>query len=533
MHSDAQHDLVYLTQQVKIEPLVARWHAWPHLNSPLQLALHIKYRLLPLLQSFVANPATHLAASSDETMYGGPFVNLADSDVAGARDLLNRTVEEHAQLIALAEALRALEETLQENATGYSLDEYYGKLPSPLRGLVELVYDIYHHPGLRIFEDLLYDQGLAQSAQQIWLHSTPETERSFFMSTPRLPAPGTVSLPMAFADRRIDALAAMRRRPASFAAIAATLQVPDTELDAFHKLFTTQPPPAAREPDYLGDGVRMRYFGHACVLFQTVDVSILFDPFYSTEFAPDGRLTIDDLPEKIDYVVLTHCHQDHFSIEMLLPLRERIGRIIVPANNAGSIADPSMKLALQSMGFERVESLQPFEQVAVPGGRILSLPFTGEHADLNIHSKQAIALTLKGHTAMLLIDSDGRDPVLYERIMARVGHVDTLMLGMECHGAPLNWLYEPLLGRPISRRNNESRRLSGADCARAWTVQETIRPQRVFVYAMGQEPWMKYVMGLQYEPDSVQLLESGAFIERCQQAGVTAERLYGSRELIL
>lgn len=533
MHSNAQHDLVYLRQQVKIEPLVARWHAWPHLISPVQLALHIKYRLLPLLQSFVANPATHVAASSDEKMYGGPFVNLAESDVAGARDLAERTSAECAALTSLAEALRTLEGTLQESATGYSLDEYYGKLPLPLRGLVELVYDINHHPGLRVFEDLVYDQGLTQPTQQIWLHATPETERTFFMSTPRLPMPGSVTLPMAFADRRIDSLTAMRRRPASFAAIACELAVPDSELDAFHKLFTTAPPPAPRAAGFAGDGVRMRYFGHACVLFQTDETAVLFDPFFSTEHAADGRLTIDDLPETIDYVVLTHCHQDHFSVEMLLQLRHRIGRIIVPGNNAGSIADPSMRLALQSIGFDQVQCLQPFEQVAVPGGRILSLPFTGEHADLNIHSKQAIALTLKGHTAMLLIDSDGRDPVLYERMMARVGRVDTLMLGMECHGAPLNWLYEPLLGRPVNRRNNESRRLSGADCARAWTVQEQIRPQRVFVYAMGQEPWMKYMMGLQYEPDSVQLRESGAFIERCQQAGLAAERLYGSRELIL
>jgi hypothetical protein len=231
MHSDAQHDFVYLKQQVKIEPLSARWHAWPHLNSPLQLALHIKYRLLPLLQSFVANPATHLAASRDETMYGGPFVNLAETDVNAARDLLNRTIEDHAQLITLAEALRGLEETLQENATGYSLDEYYGKLPAPLRGLVELVYDIHHRPGLRIFEDLVYDQGLVQSAQQIWLHLTPETDRTFFMSTPRLPTPGTLTLQMPFADGRIDALAAMRRQPASFAAIAGMLEVPDTDLD--------------------------------------------------------------------------------------------------------------------------------------------------------------------------------------------------------------------------------------------------------------------------------------------------------------
>jgi hypothetical protein len=92
-------------------------------------------------------------------------------------------------------------------------------------------------------------------------------------------------------------------------------------------------------------------------------------------------------------------------------------------------------------------------------------------------------------------------------------------------------LYEPLLGQPVNRRNNESRRLSGANAERAWNVLGQIGAPRVFVYAMGQEPWMKYVMGLQYEPDSVQLTESAMFVERCTRAGIAAERLYISREL--
>ena len=56
--------------------------------------------------------------------------------------------------------------------------------------------------------------------------------------------------------------------------------------------------------------------------------------------------------------------------------------------------------------------------------------------------------------------------------------------------------------------------------------------RRVFVYAMGQEPWMNFVMGLKYEPESIQLIESNRFIERCQQGGIEAERLFCSREVM-
>jgi len=276
----------------------------------------------------------------------------------------------------------------------------------------------------------------------------------------------------------------------------------------------------------------MRYFGHACVLFQSARTSVLFDPFLSMEPGTDGRLSINDLPDFIDYVVITHSHQDHFSIEMLIQLRHRIGRIVVPACNSGNITDPSMKLNLLELGFTDIDVLEMMDSVTIPNGTILSLPFTGEHADLSIYSKQAIALSLEGRQFIFLIDSDCRDPMLYQKVMRKIGVVDALFIGMECHGAPLNWLYEPILGKPVNRRNNESRRLSGADNDRAWSILGEIKAPEVFVYALGQEPWMKYVMGLQYEPGSVQLTESSKFLVQCEQAGITAERLYLSREAI-
>ena len=183
--------------------------------------------------------------------------------------------------------------------------------------------------------------------------------------------------------------------------------------------------------------------------------------------------------------------------------------------------------------FDNVEALDPFDRVALPAGELISLPFTGEHADLNILSKQALALTLHGRTLLFLVDSDGRDPMLYQRVMAHVGPVEAVFLGMECDGAPLNWLYDPLLGGGVNRRHNDSRRLSGADCARAMTVLQAIEPGQVYIYAMGQEPWLKYIMGLEYTPEAVQLRESNACIAACAALGISAERLFGSKELLL
>jgi L-ascorbate metabolism protein UlaG (beta-lactamase superfamily) len=522
---------VYLKQQTKIEPLTCGWYAWPYLIAPAQLAMNLSFRLLPLMQSFVANPATHVAACSDPKMYGGPFMSLTMEDVSRVAQLMEDTRRRCTGLLTFAEDLKRFTALLEAEAKGYSLNGFYARLPESLRGLVECLYDTNDHAHVRLFEDLVYDENLTAGTQEILLQLTGEQERHFFMSTPRLDAKDSLRFAMDFSDRRLDVLASMRTQPRPLAEIEELFAVREQDREVFAGFFTTTPPALNGTPRYAGDGVRMRYFGHACVLLETSATTVLFDPMVAFERNDDGRFTCADLPEFIDYVVLTHSHQDHFCAEMLIQLRHRIGRVVVPGNNSGNIADPSMKLLLQSLGFEHIDVLDAFERVPLPDGEILSLPFTGEHADLSIHSKHAIALTLEGRKLLFLIDSDGVDGMLYRRLMRRVGAIDALFLGMECHGAPLAWLYEPLLGKPVSRKNNESRRLSGADCARASTVLSEVQPPRVFVYAMGQEPWLQYMMGLKYEPDSIQLVESDKLLEQCRQAGIEAERLYLSREI--
>jgi len=525
-------DTVYLRPEVKIEPLACGWYAWPYLVTPAQLAMNLKFRFLPLMQSFMSNPAVHAAAGSDPKLFAGPFVTLSSNEVPRVRQLFDETLSRCSDLMALAEALKQLDSLLQETASGFSLNEFYQKLPQPLQGLVELTYDLNNHPAIRVLEELLYDEQITAHTQEIFLAPIPERERTFFMNTPRLSSPESMTFKMRFSDQRLDTLAAMRTRPKSFKSVADLFDVPEGDMATFRRLFTSTPPQSANGREYAGDGTRVRYFGHACVLVQTASTAVLFDPTFAVEPADDGRLTFNDLPEFIDYVVLTHSHQDHFCPEMLLQLRHRVGRVVIPRNNSGSIADPSLKLALRELGYHNVEIMDFFDTLSIPDGEIVSLPFAGEHCDLNIYSKHAILLTIKERKLMFLVDSDGRDVALYRRLMRRISSVDALFLGMECEGGPLNWLYEALLTKPISRKNNESRRLCGSDSERAWNIWQEVKAPHVFIYAMGQEPWMRHLMGLEYDADSIQLKESDKFIARCIEAGAKAERLFISRELL-
>jgi L-ascorbate metabolism protein UlaG (beta-lactamase superfamily) len=459
-------------------------------------------------------------------------VNLSQADLGRVKTLIEQTRRVYAPLMQLAKDLKDLDRLLQDSASGFSLNEFYARMPASLRGTVELAYDLNNHPMIRVVEELIYADAHVPEAQQIHLSVTPEQARSFFMYTPRLPSTDSVIFPMTFDDTRLDELFSMRARPASYARIAQTLGIGTEELPRFRRYFTTtREEPKGRTYDR--SGVRIRYLGHACVLVQTMQTSILIDPMLAFEKHPtDGRFTFDDLPDVIDYVVITHNHQDHCSAEMLLQIRHRVRRFIVPRSDPGNIADPSIKLFLKALGIRSIDVVEPFDTIDVPGGRITSLPFCGEHAELNISSKQSLLVQLHERNFLWMVDSDGRDTALWEKIMRRLDcRIDALFLGMECSGAPLTWLYGPLLTRTLSRRDDESRRLSAADCERAWSIFRCIRPAQVYVYAMGQEPWLRYIMGLEYEPESLQLQESARFVERCRESGVVAESLRISRDL--
>jgi len=80
---------------------------------------------------------------------------------------------------------------------------------------------------------------------------------------------------------------------------------------------------------------------------------------------------------------------------------------------------------------------------------------------------------------------------------------------------------------------DHSRRLAGSNFERARNIVEDLGCKEVYVYAMGQEHWLRYLMGLAYRPDSVQIVESDRFVAQCRDRGIEADRLLGCREWLL
>ena len=531
----AGQDQWYLRSDVKIEPLMCGWPTWPHLLPPLQYAMNLANRHLPNLKSFVASPWVHVAAAEDPEMLGGPFVCLSTDDIPAVRDLISSIQERCSELLKIAQDFHELDQKLQSAAKGFCLDESYKQVPESLRGLVELTYDINSHPKIRLLEELSYERwkGYTAPLQEICVHNTHSGDRPFFMSTPLLKTDDRVLLKLPFLDPKVDLLSRLRYQPLTIAEICESLPAELSKDSNFSKFFTTEPP-LRNLPRFEGDGIRIRYFGHACMLVESAEVSVLIDPL--TAWEKDEReatLTFVDLPDRIDYLVLTHGHQDHLVPDILLQLRGRVGEVVVPRNDAGNIADPSLKLILKTLGFQRIRVVDPLDIIDLPGGSLMSLPFIGEHSGLDVLSKHCVLVELGGRRILFMADSDTVDAHIFDHMADMLGRVDIVFLGMECHGAPLTWFYGPLLSRQPSRRDDESRRLSGSNFERARNAVMKIKPSRAYVYAMGQEPWLRALMGLQYAPDSIQIIESNSFVEYCTANGIESERLYGCSELII
>jgi L-ascorbate metabolism protein UlaG (beta-lactamase superfamily) len=524
---------VYLKPTIQIEPLFCKWYAWPYLIPPHTASKNIVERHLKIMSSYLQNPKIHAQAVKNPAMVGGPFLDLPEEKAYEIKKLIEFTQESCQSMIDLNNALKEANEIIQSQAKGYSVEELYHLMPDILKGKIEIVYDLNNFPSLRIIEGFFYHYFYSENHQEVALSDCKSDFKKFILSSPVVNKENTIYLKIPFSDKRLDWLLNTKNQPCFLNEAIELLKIEENEKELFKSFFTLTPNAKKLNRNYYsGEGVRIRYFGHACVLLETKDISILLDPAVSYPIDNElQRYSFDDLPAKIDYVLITHNHTDHLMFETLLQLRHKIGKIVFPKNQPGSLADPSIKLILKHTGFDSLLEVDELEVInLLHGGKIIALPFLGEHCDLNIHTKLSYCINLGDKKIMFAADSNNLDPTLYDNIYDLVGNIDVLFIGMECEGAPLSWMYGPLIDLPLLRQMDQSRRQSGSNCKKALLVVEKTRCTQAYVYAMGQEPWLSHVMGLNYSPESKQIIESNMFIEACKSKGITSGRPYLKEE---
>nr|AGS49760.1 peptide synthetase [uncultured bacterium esnapd15] len=518
---------VYLRSNAIVEPLVDSFYAWTHIVAPVQASMNLANLQVPLLESYLQNPQVHTAADVDRARRGGYFVTIDETRSTEVAALLDGIKRDRADMLGLAAAVAEAEAMLQR-ATDFDLTLLYPRLPSALHGLVELAYDTGNQPSIHFIESLAYtSRYYDESRQSVQLSLDDGIERPFILSTPRLPRPRVLDLAIPFRHAGLNELFAARLRPTTTSRLREALGLDDTQAAHLRTLLTTEPGTA---PDrHIESGGRVRYFGHACLVFQTPQGAVVTDPFISTDNRHGDRYTLDDLPDHIDLVAITQGHQDHIVMETLLQLRSRIGAVVVPRSSRGNLCDPSIGLYLKALGFPVIE-VDDFDEVPFPGGEVVATPFLDGHSDLDIRAKSTYLVRLAGATFFVGADSSGIDPVLYRYMRHHLGDVDLAFLGMGSDGALSAWLHQGLLTRPATKRMSGSRRPQSANAQQAAAIMRELGADEAYVYAMGQESWQGHVVAPAYHQDADQMKQIDEFLGWCRERGITAEHLFNKRE---
>jgi L-ascorbate metabolism protein UlaG (beta-lactamase superfamily) len=519
---------LFLRPNAIVEPLVDRFYATLYATAPIPATMNLAFRQISMLESYLQAPDLHFSGSRNPKFRGGFFVGVDDKRKDEVEALLTSIRRDRADMIRFAEAIAEAEKIVRDEATGYDLRPLYSKLPPELSGLVEIAYDTSNEASLHFQEPLVYkSKAYAEDRQAIQLSVETGIERPFVMSTPRLPSPDVLELNIPFRHPGLEELFRSRIRPTTLAALREALELGDADATRLSGLLV--PRSALAADRHLAAGARIRYWGHACLLMQTPEVAIMTDPFLSADTDATGRYTYNDLPDHIDYVIITHGHSDHLVPETLLQLRGRVGTFIVPRSSRGNLCDPSLALYLRSFGLNAVE-VDDFDEVEFPGGKIVATPFFGEHADLDIRAKSTYWISLGGKSIYVGADSSGLDPVLYRYVRRHLGPVDIAFLGMECDGAPLNWQYQPLITRPMPKSMSDSRKMSGSNAEQASAIVTELGVDEVYIYAMGEESWLGHVMATSYNEDSYQLQQIAEFETWCSNNGVKSGHLLDRNE---
>ena len=519
----------FLRPNVIIEALVDRFYAWLHTVTPVQATMNLANMQLPLLESYLQSPIAHINASKNPKLRGGLFVGIDKSRVAEIRDLVASIKRDRAPMLRFAAAIAQAENIVRQEATGYELTPLYPKLPAELSGLVELAYDTGNQASVRYIEPLVYEsEYYTEDRQSVQLSLDSGAERPFILSTPRLPSADVLELRLPFRHPGLAELFKAKVEPTTAGRLREVLGLDDEQSAQLDRLLVDQHSLASDR--HIEAGGRIRYFGHACLLMQTPDAAIITDPWVSADTAATGRYTYNDLPDHIDFALITHGHQDHIVLETLLQLRSRIGAVVVPRSSRGSMSDPSLALFMSRVGLPVVE-VDDFSEVSFPGGKVTATPFLGEHADLDIRAKSTYCVELAGRRMFVGADSSGIDPGLYGYMRKHIGEIDMAFLGMECAGAPLTWLYGALFTTPVSKKMSDSRTLSGSNAAQAGAIMTELGASEAYVYAMGEESWLvAHVMATSYTEDSIQLKQVDEFMTWCAEHGIKSGHLFGQHE---
>jgi hypothetical protein len=281
------------------------------------------------MQSFVAAPQVHVAALKNPAMLGGPFINYGAERGGDVKALIEKTVKGEAPQLEL----RRSRQVARRDARGarprlLAGTALRGKCPTPerlrragLRPQQQPVRPLHRRAAL---PQPFYDT----AAQSVALSLVERDDRSLRLQHAAARATSGTAPRLPVRPPGLDELFKMKSSRGPRPRQKRLLGVGGGEGELFSSFFTRRPPPPP--PTLRGDGRARQVFGHACVLIETKRQHPLRPRRQLRSTTAASALHLRRPAREIDYVLITHNHQDHCMFETLLQLRHKIKNVVVP-----------------------------------------------------------------------------------------------------------------------------------------------------------------------------------------------------------
>jgi UDP-MurNAc hydroxylase len=131
--------------------------------------------------------------------------------------------------------------------------------------------------------------------------------------------------------------------------------------------------------------MRVTYYGQACILIEAAGKKILTDPWltegayfgtwFHTHLLAEAGITPETFPKDIDYLFLSHEHEDHVDPASLRHFRSNIPVLIC------QFPTPRFRQYLESLGLENIRELPAGEEVKLADGLAATIFRTAEYTN--------------------------------------------------------------------------------------------------------------------------------------------------------